>query len=204
MTLTLKPKRGGFLRPFGCGEFIHQFLLGNGPGGSARIDPTVGAPQADIFREYKIALLRATAMDRAIRREERIAKREKRYIDPDNITELTKRYLSRMPYKAHGCRFHSFVVYFSNIQRLGWVEATGQEEASTFQDHYPPGPPRRYFRLTKAGREAGDDDLVPFASKHVAHHAQAVSDAAGNYWQTDPSLAQRRVLGLNKLLPLIP
>ena len=152
----LKPKRGGFLRPFGCGWFIHEFLLGNGPGGSPAIDPITGAPQALIFREYKMALFRATAMDSAIRMEERIARREKRYIDPDNITELANRYLSKMPYKAQGCRFHSFIVYFSNIQRLGWVEATGQEEFSEFQDHYPPGPPRRYFRLIKAGREAGD------------------------------------------------
>jgi len=49
---------------------------------------------------------------------------------------------------------HSFVVYFSNLQRLGWVEFSGREEPSMFQEHYPPGPPRRYFRLTKAGREA--------------------------------------------------
>lgn len=100
--------------------------MGNSPGGSAKIDATVGAPQAEIFREYKIALLRATAMDRAIRVEERMAQREKRYIDPDNITELANRYLSRMPYKAQGCRFHSFIVYFSTLQRLGWVEATGR------------------------------------------------------------------------------
>ncbi|GAI69538.1 unnamed protein product, partial [marine sediment metagenome] len=51
-------------------------------------------------------------------------------------------------------RYHSFVVYFSNLQRLGWVELTGEEEASAFQDHYPPGPPRRYFRLTDKGRAA--------------------------------------------------
>lgn len=120
MTLPLKPKRGGFLRPFGCGWFIREYLLGNGPGGSPRIDPNVGAPQAFIFREYKIALLRATAMDRAIRAEERIARREKRYIDPDNITELANRYLARMPYKAQGCRSHSFVTYFSDLKRLDW------------------------------------------------------------------------------------
>jgi len=152
----LKPKRGGFLRPFGCGWFIREFLLGNGPGGSPSIDPDEGAPQAVIFREYKMALLRATAMDRAIRMEERMARREKRYIDPDNITELANSYLSRMPYKAQGCRYHSFVVYFSNIVRLGWVERTGREELSEFQWHYPPGQPRKYFRLTKAGKEASD------------------------------------------------
>ena len=130
--------------------------MGNGPYGSPEIDPNVGAPQADIFHHYKMALMRATALDRTTRVEEKRARREKRSINPENIEELAERYLARMPYKAQGCRFHSFVVYFSNIQRLGWVEATGEEEASAFQDHYPPGPPRRYFRLTDAGRAASD------------------------------------------------
>ena len=154
VTLPLKPSRGGFLRPFGCGWFIREFLLGNGPNGSPVIDPNIGAPQADIFHHYKIALMRATAMDRATRVEEKRARRENRRIKPENIEELATRYLARMPYKAQGCRFHSFVIYFSNLQRLGWVEPTGREEASAFQDHYPPGPPRRYFRLTEAGRAA--------------------------------------------------
>ena len=104
-----------------------------------------------------MALMRATALDRAIRSEERKAKREQRRVNPDNIENLAERFLTRMPYKAQGCRFHSFIVYFSNIQRLGWVEATGKEEFSEFQDHYPPGPPRRYCRITKAGKEASDD-----------------------------------------------
>jgi len=158
VTLLLKPKRGGFLRPFGCGEFIRDFLLGKGSHDSTRIDPEIGAPQADIFREYKLALMKATALDRATRAEEKRARREKRSINPDNIDLLSERYLSRMPYKTQGCRFHSFVVYFSNLQRLSWVEASGKEELSAFQDHYPPGQPRKYFRLTKAGREASDAD----------------------------------------------
>jgi len=152
----LKPVRGGFLRPFGCGWFIREYLLGKGPYDSHKIDPDVGAPQTDLFNQYKLALMRVTALDRATRVEEKKASREKRSISPDNIESLAERYFSRMPYKTQGCRFHSFIVYFSNIQRLGWVEATGQEEFSEFQDHYPPGPPRRYFRLTKAGWEADD------------------------------------------------
>jgi hypothetical protein len=156
MVMELRPKRGGFLRPFGCGWFIREFLLGRRPNGSPRIDPDVGAPQADIFHYYKTALLKATALDRATRHEEKQAKHEKRAIDPERIERLTERYLAHIPYKSTGCRYHSFVVYFSNLQRLGWVEPTGREESSTFQDHYPPGPPRRYFRLTKAGREAGE------------------------------------------------
>jgi len=158
MTLPLKPKRGGFLRPFGCGQFIRHFLMGNGPYGSPVIDPNVGAPQSDIFREYKLALMRATALDRATRAEEKRARREKRPINPDNIEKLAEGYLSRMSYKAQGCRSHSFTTYFSNIQKLNWVEPTGKEEPSEFQAHYPEGQPRKYFRLTKKGREASDDD----------------------------------------------
>jgi len=165
----LKPVRGGFLRPFGCGWFIREFLLGHGPYGSPRIDPNVGAPQADIFHHYKMALRNEAALDKATRVEEKRARREKRPIDPDNIDRLAQRYLDRMPYKAWGCRFHSFVVYFSTIQRLGWVEATGQEESSEFQDHYPPGPPRRYFNLTKAGREASD---VAWTNPHLALYGE--------------------------------
>jgi len=156
MTLPLRPERGGFLRPFGCGQFIREFLLGHGPNGSPIVDPDVGAPQADIFHHYKMALIRATAFDKATRSEEKRARREKRLIDPENIQRIAERYLAHMPYKAHGCRFHSFVVYFSNLQRLGWVEPTGREEPSSFQDHYPPGPPRRYFRLTQKGKSTPD------------------------------------------------
>jgi len=144
------------LRPFGCGWFIREYLMGNAPGDSSPVDPEAGAPQADIFYHYKTTLRRATALDRATRAEEKLARREKRSISPDNIEDLTRKYLARMPYKASGCRYHSFVVYFSTLRRLEWVELTGVEEPSAFQSNYPPGPPRKYYRLTQAGREAGD------------------------------------------------
>lgn len=156
MTLLLKPKRGGFLRPFGCGWFIREFLWSQGPYGSSTIITEIGAPQADIFYYYKQALRQVTALDRATRLEEKKAKREHRSIEPDNIEKFTKRYLERLPYKSMGCRYHSFVTYFSTLQKLGWVEPSGQEEPSAFQDHYPPGQPRKYFRLTSAGMAAGD------------------------------------------------
>ena len=153
----LRPSRGGFLRPFGCGEFIRGFLLGNGPYNSPKIDPDLGAPQADIFYQYKNALRRATALDKATRLEEKRARYQKRRIDPDNIESLAEKLLNRILYKAWGCRYHSFVVYFSNIVRPGWAEFTGKETPSGFQDHYNSGQPRKYFHLTKAGREASDD-----------------------------------------------
>jgi hypothetical protein len=165
MTLPLKPKRGGFLRPFRCGIFIRDFLMGKGPYGSARIDPEVGAPQADIFFHYKNALRGAAAVDKATRTEEKCARRQNRRINPDNIEKLVTMYLARLPYKAFGCRSHSFVTYFSTIQKLRWVEFTGKEMPSSFQDHYPLGQPRKYFRITKAGREASDAD---WANPHRA------------------------------------
>lgn len=152
--LPVRPTRGGFLRPFGCGWFIREFLLGHGPHGSPVIDPDAGAPQCDIFHYYKMALLRETAQDRATREEERRARHEKRLISPENIERLSERYLARMPYKSSACRYHSFVVYFANLQRLGWVEFSGREEPSSFQEHYAAGQPRRYYRLTMAGMVA--------------------------------------------------
>jgi hypothetical protein len=152
----LRPKRGGFVRPFGCGWFIKQFLSGYAVYGSPYVDPEIGAPQADICHHYKEAIMKATAIDRATRQEERQAKREKRLISPENIERLNDRYLARLPYKSSSCRYHSFIVYFSNLQRLGWVEPSGKEEPSAFQDHYPAGQPRRYFRLTRAGMAAPD------------------------------------------------
>lgn len=156
MVEPLRPRKGGFLRPFGCGWFIRELLLGHGPNGSAKIDPNVGAPQADIFFHYKTSLRNATAYDRATRVEEKRAKREGRLIDPDRIDSLARKYLGHLPYRATGARYHSFVVYFSTLRRLGWVELSGREMPSAFQEHYPPGPPRRYYRLTNAGRAASE------------------------------------------------
>jgi hypothetical protein len=87
------------------------------------------------------------------------------WIRTPHIDRLAERYLARMPYKAQGCRSHSFVTYFSTPQKLGWVEFTGSEEPSAFQEHHPEGHPRKYFRLTQAGLNASDDD---WANPHRA------------------------------------
>jgi hypothetical protein len=156
MTLALRPRRGGFLRPFGCSWFIREFLAGNGPYLSPAIDPVRGAPQADIFYYYKQALRLTTAEDRAVRYEERKASKENRLINPVNIETLTKQYLERLPYKSKGCRYHSFVKYFSIIKKLGWVDLSGVIEHSTFQDNYPESSPRIFYRLTLSGWSAPD------------------------------------------------
>ena len=160
MVLALKPQRGGFLRPFGCGWFIREYLLGRGPYESPRIDPVTGAPQADLFYFYKTALIRETALDRATKAEEKLARREQRAIDPENIQILAEKYIARSPYKAHGARYHSFITYFSMLHKMAWVEPSGKEEKSAFQANYPPGQPRKYFRLTEAGRAAPEANWV--------------------------------------------
>ncbi|MFC1970642.1 hypothetical protein ACFLV0_01720 [Chloroflexota bacterium] len=156
MVLRLKPSRGGFLRPFGCGWFIHEFLMGNGPEGSCVIDPEQGAPQADINFEYKEALARATARERA----ERIISRmvlSGAGVTEEDADSIYQRELKNISRKFTHMRYHSFLMYFGVLKRLGWVQATAFTEPSTIQDNYPSAPERIYYRLTKNGIEAGDE-----------------------------------------------
>ncbi|WP_034376849.1 hypothetical protein [Dehalococcoides mccartyi] len=156
MVMRLTPTRGGFLRPFGCGWFIREYLIGNGPEGSTRIDPKKGAAQADINFEYKEALARATARERA----ERII--SNMVVKGADVTEgeadkIYQRELKRVSRKFTHMRYHSFLMYFGVLKRLGWVEVTKQTEASTIQDYYPSAPERTYYRLTKKGIEADEE-----------------------------------------------
>jgi len=156
MALDIRPTRGGFLRPFGCGWFIREFLLGNGPEGSRVIDQQQGAPQADINFEYKEALARATARERA----ERIISRM--VVSGADVTEeqaekIYEREMKRISRKFTHMRYHSFLMYFGVLKRLGWVELAGQTEPSAIQDNYPPAPERTYYRLTKKGIVAEDE-----------------------------------------------
>jgi hypothetical protein len=160
MTITLRPKQGGFLRPFGCGWFIREFLLGHGLEGSPKINPDRGATQADINYEYKSALVRAIARDHT---EKRISDMVERGVD---VTEemadmIYQDELKKIPHKYTRMRYHSFLVYFGMIKRLGWVEATGEVESSAAQEPKPgvinpQGQPRTYYRLTKKGKAAAD------------------------------------------------
>ena len=155
----LRPARGGFLRPFGCAWFIRECLLGQGPMGSPRIDPDAGGTQTDIHRAYKEALHRAWAEDMvALDEEERL----RRGLPPFSIEEAEERtryYLERIPYKLTRMRYSSFTTYFAHLKRLGFVRETGREQPSLIQNSYPPAPPRRYYRLTEAGKRATMADL---------------------------------------------
>ena len=157
--MELRPARGGFLRPFGCGWFIREFLLGHGPEGSPTIDLEVGACQEDIFYYYKIGLHKAYAEDAiAYENEERIRKKLPIYT-PEEYEERIAYHLKYIPYKLTAARYHSFRRYFHWLKQLEWVEFTGQEEKSAVQEampDYPEAPPRRYYRLTRKGIDAPD------------------------------------------------
>jgi len=157
--VELKPTTGGFLRPFGTAWFIVEFLKGNAPEDSKRIDPEVGAPMVDILAEYKSALLRAFARDAVEREEEKRIKKGRGSFTEEEYTERLDYYFSRIPYKFTRMRYSSFTRYFGHLKRLGWVEETGETEPSAIQDDYPPAPPRVYYRLTDAGKKASTAEI---------------------------------------------
>ena len=154
--MDLRSLRGGFLRPFGCGWFIREFLLGHGPEGSRAIDPEVGACQEDIFYHYKIALHKAYAEDAVTYENEERIRQNKPIYTEDQYEERVGYFMSRMPYKLVKCRYHSFSRYFHFLKQLGWVQPTGKEEPSAIQQYYSPAPPRVYYCLTRKGIEAPD------------------------------------------------
>jgi len=154
----IRPYRGGFLRPFGLGMFIREYLAGLGPYGSTKIDPVGGACQTDIREQYKTALFREHAEDAVAREIERRIKRRLPRMTDEEEERFRLRAFERIPYKYTSIRSHSFARYFGMLTGLGWVEPTGEEETSAFQEQYPEAQPRRYFRLTGLGRSALDVD----------------------------------------------
>ena len=156
MVLGIRPTRGGFLRPFGCGWFIREFLLGNGPEGSAKINPVHGSTQADINFEYKEALARATARERA----ERIISNmvvKGADVSEEEAEKIYQRELKRVSRKFTHMRYHSFLMYFGVLKRLEWVEVTEEIQPSSIQENYPSAPSRIYYRLSKQGIKASED-----------------------------------------------
>jgi len=151
--MALRPDRGGSKSLFGLGWFVRELLLGQGPYGVPRIDPNVGATQADINHWYH----EACAMAEADQKTEKIVS-DLVLSGVDVTTEeadsILTRELNKIPRKSRHTRYHSFLMYFGVHKRLGWVEATGQTESSAIQDNYPPAPARTYYRLTQKGIQA--------------------------------------------------
>lgn len=154
MVEALRPSRGGFLRPFGCGKFIRAYLSGDDTYGACIDEPNRGAPIEDIRSAYKNALLRAHAEDMVALAME---------ISVEDA-------LRRIPHRLTKVRSHSFYRYFHHLEMLGWVEPTGEEKGSLLGgmpdakvERTPGGTtvvevpqPRRFYRLTVKGEEAPD------------------------------------------------
>ena len=79
----------------------------------------------------------------------------------DRADSIYERELKKLSRKFTHMRYHSFLMYFGVLKRLGWVETTQKTEPSAIQDNYPPAPERTYYRLTKTGIDAGD---VPWSN----------------------------------------
>jgi len=82
-------------------------------------------------------------------------------LDGDEVTEeqaqvIYERQLKKISRKFTHMRYHSFLVYFGVLKRLGWVETTGESEASSIQENYASAPDRVYYRLTQQGKEANE------------------------------------------------
>jgi hypothetical protein len=110
----------------------------------------------DINYQYKEALARATARERAERLVSRMV------VSGADVTEeeaekIYQRELRRVSRKFTHMRYHSFLMYFGVLKRLGWAEPAGQTEPSAIQDKYPTAPGRLYYRLTQKGRDAGEE-----------------------------------------------
>ena len=65
----------------------------------------------------------------------------------DDITEeqadrIHEHELKKISRKFTHMRYHSFLMYFGVLKRLGWVEKTSEKEPSSMQESYPPAPER--------------------------------------------------------------
>jgi hypothetical protein len=196
MVTGIRPGRGGYLRPFGCGFFIRDFLLGKGTEyGVLSIEPDRGAPQEDIFYHYKVAIHKAYAEDATAWENDRRVRDGKEPYTEEEYAERVDWHLSRIPYKLVKCRYHSFVMYFGMLKKLAWVELTGEEEISTPQDYYEGFAPRRFYRLTRKGREAPDHE---WSNPHRTLYPQfdeayfREKRAAHTYVKKAPTRSRRR------------
>ncbi len=161
MVIGMKPSRGGFMRAFGCGEFIRDFLMGAGPYGSIEIDPNTGACQEDIFYYYKLARHLSYAESAVSKEQEARAKKGLPLYTDIEYEERIDWILRRIPYKLVKCRYHSFRRYFHWLKQLHWVAKTDESEPSSMQEvtgNHPDTSPRYLYRLTTEGLAASDED----------------------------------------------
>jgi hypothetical protein len=69
-------------------------------------------------------------------------------VTEEKANRIYQQQLKKIPRKSNFMRYHSFLMYFGVLKRLGWVETTEETEPSSVQDNYPTAPSRTYYRLT--------------------------------------------------------
>ena len=90
--------------------------MGKGPEGSSRIKPKKGAAQTDINFEYKEALARATARERAERMISRMVL-EGKDVTEEQAEKIYDHELKKISRKFTHMRYHSFLMYFGVLKR---------------------------------------------------------------------------------------
>ncbi len=131
--------------------------MGYGPEDSPVIDLQEGAPQADIRNYYWEAIERRIIRDK-IERELSKQVVKGRELTAELEDEIEERYRYWRPSKISRMRYHSFVVYFGLLKRLGWVDEV-KEEPSGPGEYHEMFHPRRYYRLTETGKSATSEQL---------------------------------------------
>jgi len=190
-----RPTRGGFVRAFGCAHLIVSFLKGEGPFGATPIDPKRGAPQSDIFREYKEALRRSLAEDLVSLEEGRRIRRGLPPLTIEEADSLLARLIERLPLRQTRMRYHSFLGYFGLLKRLGWVEVTGEQEISEAQDMMgrearreaqTPGPASALAeKWSKAVRRNSTQALKDLEALPIEYDTEGCKEALTDYRDLD-------------------
>ncbi len=184
MVTEIRPGRGGtggFLRPVRCGFFIRDYLLGEGPYGTDRIDPDRGAPQMRIFSAYKWAVHRGFAEDLAAREEERRIRRGEPAFTEEEYAARVDRYFREIPRKLVRSRYHSFRRYFHYLKQLGWVEPTGEVGPSFIHDltgEHPAAQLEKFYRITREGRRATEEQ---WGNPQYALYPEIAGEPVGDY-----------------------
>ena len=197
-----EPSRGGFVRAFGCAQFIVSFLKGEGPFGSTPIDPKRGAPQSDIFREYKEALRRELAEDLVALEEAKRIRRGQPPLTREEADALVARFIERLPLRSTRMRYHSFLSYFGLLKRLGWVEATGEQEISQAQDMMggkvkrevqAPGPASLLAeKWSRAKKRNSAQALKDVEALPIEYDTEECKEALTDYRDLDPADFENR------------
>jgi hypothetical protein len=116
--MNLRPQNGGFHRHFGPGQFIVDFLKGNGAEESKEINPNIGAPMTDIHFEHKSSPHRAHARDAVEWEEERRIRRGKTAYSEEEYQQQLQYFLDHIRYKLRKMRYASFTRYFGHLKRF--------------------------------------------------------------------------------------